>query len=127
MRTVKGIGYGLVMAALLLLLAACGGGPGAVAERFMWELDADDTNGALEMVSPSERDEYGDQKVLLALQQMVVQIDVYGGIDSIDTTEQVDGDRATVDALLTMNNGESQENEMIMVREGGAWRVSVGK
>jgi hypothetical protein len=111
---------------LLLGISACAPGPKDVVEKFYRDVESGNINDALDQVSPRVIQTFGRPKLEQAIVSQNAAMKQAGGIKSVEFQgEQVTGDIAKVPAKVTMNNGQTQQQTVTLIKEQGAWKIDL--
>jgi len=99
-------------------------GPAKTVETFLYAVDKGSLGEARKLCSA------GAQGILrpvvdLWLTARMEKFQHAGGIRSIETTEQVLGETATVHASVKFKNGNGERIEMRLAKEDGRWRIGL--
>ena len=119
----------LALSVSILALAGCGGGgnggnddsPEQVVEEFMTATLAEDAEAVYDMLSVDSQAEVTDKEELVA-----------GSADAIDSYDvgeaTVSGDEARVPTTIVLTGLESTlEFDVVLLKEDGAWKISLSE
>ncbi|MEW6555144.1 MAG: hypothetical protein AB1384_12770 [Actinomycetota bacterium] len=118
----------LALSVSIPALAGCGGGsngaddsPEQVVEEFMSATLAEDADAVYELLSEDSQAEVTDKEELVA-----------GSADAIDSYEvgkaTINGDEARVATSIALTGFEgSLDFEVVLLKEGGAWKISLSE
>ena len=113
---------------LALLFSGGGGGPAGTAKDFFWALEQGNVEEARGLMSSQLRTLLNDQKLGMALAQNRAQAQQREGLQDIEVVQEtVNGDRAVVQLKLTYGNGLTDVQNVQLVQEEGAWKISADK
>lgn len=70
---------------------------------------------------------FGADKLKAGLAQSTHDVIQKGGIASIETSETVIGDLATVQYTVTFNDGSTESGSQEMIKEDGDWKMQLTK
>ena len=117
-RTSKIIGLIVLMALLVFLMVACGGGasPSSVVRKAITAIEKGDQKGVEATFTPEAA-----ALIVGMLEKAQGGVGEYGGIAS--TEETINGDTAKV--KVTFKNGETGDFDLVKV--DGKWKITMGK
>lgn len=119
----------LLLLALLLPLAACGGsGPSAVVERFTTSVASGNVDAALPLLSSQVRGMFGEQKLRMVLAQGATSAREHGGFEGVNILSETiseDGQTAVVRAESSYGNGRKDATDFNLVREKDGWKINM--
>lgn len=107
-----------------LVLAACSSGPDTRAEGFTRAVATEQTGAALEYVDPGLKSAFGS-KLATSVANAGKKIQSKGGLLSVETSSEVDGDFATVTIVQKFGDGSTTTEKMKMRKVEGEWYVTM--
>lgn len=117
----------LLLGLTVLVISGCTGpGPEATAESFYHHLNDGEIEAALGLISSQTVGQVGTDKLRSGFQQISLDIQKKGGIDSVEAEQQGEGDAkevALVSVTVHYGDGTSESSDMKMVLEDGAWKL----
>jgi hypothetical protein len=118
----------LLLVASASLLGGCSSQPESVVEKFYRALEAGETTKARTYVSGQLVSLLGEDKTLSALSDQTGKISACGGIKSIETDLQGEGEVRTGTVVVTFNGDCPPKHEKTkLIKEDGNWKVSADK
>ena len=135
-RPVKRHGPCLIMRGCLqavfvaaLAVTACGApGPGKTVEQFYRAVESGRVDAATDMLSiaDAEMAAIASAKLAAAFERERARFAEAGGIESIEVlSEEIDGNRATVNVRMIFGNGAEDEEGHDLVQVDGRWKISI--
>jgi hypothetical protein len=110
----------------MLGAVACAPGPKGVVEKFYKAVEAGNMSEALDQVSSRVIQTIGRPKLEQALLSQNATMRRAGGLKSVDFQgEDVSGEVARVPVRITLNNGQTQQLTVTLVKEQGAWKIDL--
>lgn len=133
----KIIGF-IAMAAIALVMAACGGdnSPKGVAEQAVKCIQDKDYEGYVDLMLITEKEGQDVAETKQGIADLLRSkaestLDKKGGIKSYEVLSETvadDGNSAVVQIKVTYGNGEEKTDDMKMVKsDGGKWLIDSGK
>ncbi len=133
----KIIGF-IAMAAIALVMAACGGdnSPKGVAEQAVKCIQDKDYEGYVDLMRITEKEGQDVAETKQGIADLLRSkaestLDKKGGIKSYEVLSETvadDGNSAVVQIKVTYGNGEEKTDDMKMVKsDGGKWLIDSGK
>lgn len=133
----KIIGF-IAMAAIALVMAACGGdnSPKGVAEQAVKCIQDKDYEGYVDLMRITEKEGQDVAETKQGIADLLRSkaestLDKKGGIKSYEILSETvadDGNSAVVQIKVTYGNGEEKTDDMKMVKsDGGKWLIDSGK
>lgn len=114
----------LFAASLAVVLSACSSSPSDRAEEFYVAVSENETGEALAVVDPGLTQAFG-AKLSSSIAKSYEKSEARGGLLSLDTTSEVEGDRANVRVSLTFGDGTTQEDNITMRKIDGEWYLTM--
>lgn len=111
-------------ASLAFALSACSSSPGDRAEEFYIAVSENETGEALAVVDPGLTQAFG-AKLSSNIAKNYEKSEARGGLLSLNTTSEVEGDRANVRVTLTFGDGTKQEDNIKMRKIDGEWYLTM--
>ena len=111
-------------ASLAFALSACASSPGDRAEEFYIAVSENETGEALAVVDPGLTQAFG-AKLSSNIAKNYEKSEARGGLLSLNTTSEVEGDRANVRVTLTFGDGTKQEDNIKMRKIDGEWYLTM--
>jgi uncharacterized protein YchJ len=116
---------GLMLVGLAFGLVACGEGPGDAVENMMYAVDAGEYEQAIEYMPPKLRAMADKEKLIQMMRAGKQELEQKGGLDGVEVLEEtVDGNKATVKVKTTYGNGESETEELKLMKVDDQWVLS---
>ena len=118
----------LLVAASAVLLTACGKSPESIPERFYSALDKSELTNAKSHLSKGIVTLMGDAKLQSVLSKEANKIKACGGIKSVKSKLQGEGDIRRGSTTITFGGDCQQRTEKVkLVKEDGAWKITADK
>lgn len=113
----------LCLLATALILPACGNaGPGDAISDATYAIEDGDYDKAIQIMPPSIRGMFGDDKLKQMLREARQDIEEKGGIESVKVTNEViTGNTATLTVTTVFGNGTSEVDDMKMELMDDQW------
>lgn len=116
----------LALFAALVAAGCADSGPVGTVKQFYRSVESGELEEASEMLTGPMVAMLGRDKVKAALGKGMADTSKKGGIQSLDIlSEEVDGTVAKVRLRMTYGNGETEEEELELIRVDGRWMISV--
>ena len=114
----------LFAAFLAFALAGCSSGPDDRVEGFYHAVSNNETGEALEYVDPGLTQAFG-AKISASIARDYEKSKKKGGLLSLDTSSQIEGDRAKVNVTATYGDGSTQDTDLKMRKIDGEWYITM--
>ncbi len=120
-----------LMSLMVLLITACSSfdSPSTVVKKFYEYAEAGKVNDAYELITKDGKEML--QKYaggVSALSDLTDEIKREGGLKSINIqSEEITGDTAKVVFVITYGNGTTKNDNEKLIKEQGAWKITVSK
>ena len=118
--------FSLALFAALVAVGCADSGPAGTVKQFYRFVESGELEAASEMLTGRMVSMLGPDKVKAALGEGMADVSKKGGIQSLDIlSEEVDGPVAKVRLRVTYGNGETEEEELELIRVDDRWIISV--
>jgi hypothetical protein len=113
---------------IVLTWACAGSSPSSAVKAFYEAVSNGKTEDAMSLLSQQTINTIGEAKLRAGIQEASRKMATRGGLkDLVITSEQLQGDVATITALLKYGNGTEETEKEQLVKEKGGWRLQPAK
>lgn len=114
----------------VLMTSSCGlfsPGPGKVVEKFYQYVEKGELEAAKNLFTKEIREAMGG-KIMAGLSEETNEINAKGGVKDIEIkSEEITGESARVTARVSYGNGSDKSDNTKLIKEDGAWRITISK
>jgi hypothetical protein len=113
---------------IALLFSGSGSGPGGTAQDFFWALEQGNVEEARGLMGSQLRALLSDDKLDMVLARNRAELQQRDGLKDIEIVQEtINGERAVVQLKLVYGNGVTDTQNVNLVQEEGAWKISADK
>jgi len=114
----------------VLMISSCGlfsPGPGKVVEKFYRYVEKGELESAKNLFAKQIQEAMGG-KLMAGLSEETNHIKDKGGVKDIEIiNEEITGESARVTARVSYGNGSDKSDNTKLIKENGAWKITISK
>lgn len=114
----------LVTSLVVSVLSGCGNTPESVVKGYYTDLGRGNLSSAKGALSKQILDMFPDAKVMALLAEQSKKITGCGGLKSITTNYEIQGELAKGTTAFEYNDCPSRKERISLIKENGAWKIT---